>query len=293
MTGEMAGMGPANPTIPLAERTFVCGVGVQKAGTTWLHNYLASRGDVYMPARKELHYFDNRFRNDLAPGIERHLVNTVRKQLAALGAKPPFTYPEQLVEALDRLRMQYDARAYPDYFASRIGSQSHFGEVTPAYCLIGSEGFAAMKACFGRIRIVYLMRDPVDRHASMVRMMVRDKKTAEPLATKFLATLEWRFAAEMADYRTHIETLRAAFKPEELFFGFYETLFSDAEVRRLCDFLSLPFKPGNYTHRPNASPETGSLPETHLRQARAAFEKTYTYCRAEFPELRERWRHNP
>lgn len=38
------------------------GIGAQKAGTTWLHQLLASHPDVYMPKkRKEVHYFDWHF----------------------------------------------------------------------------------------------------------------------------------------------------------------------------------------------------------------------------------------
>jgi len=33
------------------------GIGVQKGGTTTLHNWLASHPDVYLPVQKELHYY--------------------------------------------------------------------------------------------------------------------------------------------------------------------------------------------------------------------------------------------
>lgn len=36
--------------------TFI-GVGAQRAGTTWTHNCLAQHPDVYMPAKKEQHFF--------------------------------------------------------------------------------------------------------------------------------------------------------------------------------------------------------------------------------------------
>lgn len=38
------------------------GIGVPRAGTTWLYNLLASHPDVYVPARrKEIHYFDQHY----------------------------------------------------------------------------------------------------------------------------------------------------------------------------------------------------------------------------------------
>src|SRR5215208_108045 len=47
------------------DRTYFVGIGAQKAGTTWLHDYLSSRPDTFMSPIKELHYFDAEFRPDL------------------------------------------------------------------------------------------------------------------------------------------------------------------------------------------------------------------------------------
>jgi hypothetical protein len=41
------------------------GVGAQKAGTTWLFDYLGRHPDVAMSPIKELHYFDQIFRPEL------------------------------------------------------------------------------------------------------------------------------------------------------------------------------------------------------------------------------------
>ncbi|UCD98873.1 MAG: sulfotransferase [Chloroflexota bacterium] len=45
--------------------TFI-GIGVQRAGTTWLHNLLASHPDVYMPTqRKEIRFFERYYARGL------------------------------------------------------------------------------------------------------------------------------------------------------------------------------------------------------------------------------------
>lgn len=50
----IAELSPPSPTF--------LGIGVPRAGTTWLHELLASHSDVSMPqGRKELHYFDQNF----------------------------------------------------------------------------------------------------------------------------------------------------------------------------------------------------------------------------------------
>ncbi|NIJ43343.1 hypothetical protein FHS78_003657 [Parvibaculum indicum] len=46
----------------LDNKCFILGVGAQKAGTSWLHDYLERRPEVFMPSPwKELHYFDARY----------------------------------------------------------------------------------------------------------------------------------------------------------------------------------------------------------------------------------------
>ena len=41
------------------------GIGAQKAGTTWLHEQLRAHPAIHLPARKELHYFDDNFHRPL------------------------------------------------------------------------------------------------------------------------------------------------------------------------------------------------------------------------------------
>jgi hypothetical protein len=42
------------------------GIGAQKAGTTWLAENLRVHPDVFIPERKELHYFDNKWNRPLS-----------------------------------------------------------------------------------------------------------------------------------------------------------------------------------------------------------------------------------
>jgi hypothetical protein len=43
---------------------FLC-IGAQKAGTTWLYENLRLHPEIYLPDRKEIHYFDRRFHRSL------------------------------------------------------------------------------------------------------------------------------------------------------------------------------------------------------------------------------------
>jgi hypothetical protein len=60
----------------LAGRKFMVGVGAQKAGTTWLFDYLGRHPDVAMSPIKELHYFDQIFRPELCGMLGARLQQT-------------------------------------------------------------------------------------------------------------------------------------------------------------------------------------------------------------------------
>jgi hypothetical protein len=281
-------MDDADIDVRLRGKTYVVGVGVQKAGTTWLHDYLAGHPEVFMSERKELHYFDKRFGR--ATRIEQAIVRQLRRQLEMIPDGGPVSYTAKFTEIVDMLRMQYDDHGYAAYFAQRAGANRLFGEVTPSYCMIGEDGFHYMKSLFPRIKVIYLMRDPLDRHHSLMRMTEEDRGEPGFAQRNFLAVLDRPQGRQMADYRHHVESLRAVFTPEELFIGFYETLFNEPEIRRLCEFLGIPFAPASYETRLNTSRTLTELDAAVISAAMTKLEPTYSFCREAFPELPPSWR---
>lgn len=275
--------------VRLRGKTFICGVGVQKAGTTWLHDYLDGLPEIYMAPRKELHYFDRKFAGRVT-NIEAITIRQIRRQLENMDDKGPYTYPDKLVEAMDILRMHYDDQGYAQYFARRVGSHPFFGEITPAYCMIGRDGFADMRAMFPRVKIIYLMRDPIDRHMSLMRMAEEDRNEPGFALRNFLPSLDRNFSRRMADYQAQLEALKAVFTPDELFIGFYEMLFSEVEIRRLCDFIGVPFKPASYNTRVRTSSADSTIDPELAAAARQKLEGTYAFCRSAFPDLPSSWR---
>ncbi len=274
----------------LEGKTFVCGVGVQKAGTTWLYDYLADRGDIYMSKPKEIHYFDTMH----APGRRsEHPVWLRDSVIGRLQEATPEDSPRKirkLLSLLDIYRMYLDEDGYTDFFGRRSNEYAMFGEITPAYCMIGTEGFAHMRRLFQKVKIVYLMRDPVERHYSAARMSVGRNESGLSAEEYFMRKLDSPFGLSMTDYGSHIEALRQIFTPDEIFIGYYETLFNDAEIQRLCDFLGVPFMTGDYAFRANKSDEGGGLTPAMVKAAREAFDGTYSYCRNTLPDVPKSWR---
>lgn len=87
-----------------------------------------------------------------------------------------------------------------------------------------------------------------------------------------VARFEARFRAPEVEMRTRYETTlttpEAAFAPGDVFYVFYETLFCEAELRRLTGFLGIEHMAADFSLQVNASPgETEPDPPASPKRA--------------------------
>lgn len=269
----------------LEGKTMLIGVGAQKAGTTWLHAYLAARPDVFMSPIKELHYFNSCHDADPNNLTNRKFEDRFREILG----RGRLIYPRgvherrfDLASALfDRLRMAVDSREYIGFFRRRVGPAHRvFGEITPAYSLLTESALAAMRAQWPDLRIVFLMRDPVARFFSALGM--GEGKDPAPLAERVERALREPVHLPRGMYHETILRLRRVFPESALHCEFYEHLFAEDAIRRLCAFLGLPFQPAPYAARINAARAAERPSDALIARVRDAHAPVYQFCRAEF-----------
>lgn len=246
------------------DKTFVLGVGAQKAGTTWLHSYLSQRGDIFMPKRKELHYFDAKYRPELCGA---HRLNALAKkrwrtQKSAYGDSGSV----------------HDDQGYSNYFRRNVPRAINmFGEITPTYALIGETGYKKVRELFRNVRIIFIMRDPVERYNSQIRMF---KKVYNREAPK---TDLWnQRSTELSSYENTIRALETVFKRHEIVYLFYETLFRDETIRELCKSLGVGYRDAEFQVVVNSTGPGESIPPDEHQRLLAKFEPTYAFCRKKF-----------
>ncbi|SES39181.1 Sulfotransferase family protein [Tranquillimonas rosea] len=293
------------------DRTFLLGVGAQKAGTTWLYQYLRRLPECNMGTIKEYAVFDTLFRPDLFP---RRPVNRLR-QLSKLvethleqarsgeGDAPPV---QPLLDAMDSVALGLDLDRYVPHFdrlaAARPGIRM-VGDITPEYSALDAAHFQRIREMLDsggyRVKVVFLMRDPLERCYSAIRMSDRNRRTetgtakTRPAHARFEREAQARWCEVRSRYDRTIPALEAAFPPESLFYGFYETLFSEERIRELTDFLGVSFRPPDFGHRANASPREDEPDAAALDRVRAFYEPTYAFCRERFGQafIDGIWRH--
>lgn len=284
---------------PDASPVFLLGLGAQKAGTTWLHSYLARYPEVDFGQYKEYHVwdaltvpemavFDQRDRNPKP----RQLIGLVRARLT--GSRVPRFFLQR--------RLQRDPERYFDYFAGilRCDGVRITGDVTPAYSALSASTLTRIREGFAtrgiETRTVFLMRDPVERCLSAIRMYKQHHGVSTqgvdislPDEAALLAYVGTPDAQLRTGYHRTLAALAETFPPEHVHVGIYEEMFEPAEVIRFSTFLGIAPDPAFTERKFNTTEATGGLDPEARRRAAEAFAPVYDYCLEKYPRLRDLW----
>ncbi len=205
-------------------------IGAQKAGTSWLHRQLRRHPEVHLPRWKELHYFDVA-RPPYQTNFTGWFLDAARKALA----QERYEWVDNLLEVAALPYTDNDGTAYRAYLERGVKPRSRIvGEITPAYAILDESGFQHMHDVLAGPRVVFLMRDPVERLWSQARMRGREPD-AEALQRPVLAPANWA----RCDYRQTITRLESVFPPELIHYGFYEDLFTADALGGIADFFGV------------------------------------------------------
>jgi len=230
--------------------------GAVKSGTSWLYEYLRGHPETYLRSIKELQFFDRLHAGNL-PGRIQSLdqeIAAFEAELETGTARWPILTLGQMGDRAEykRIIQSGDAPigAYLRYLTAGAEAQRLVGEMTPEYGLLPPEKMAEMTALAPDVRWIFLMRDPVARLWSHIRMLVRRSKAApEDMAraceAKFNEVLagKARDVTLRGDYQAIHTRLTQAVRPEKRLVMFYEHLLTPSGVAQVTDFLGLSRHP--------------------------------------------------
>ncbi|MGA0208380.1 MAG: hypothetical protein ACO3LZ_00515 [Candidatus Nanopelagicales bacterium] len=263
-------------------RTFVLGVGAQKAGTTWLFQYLRQVRHCRMPGHKEFHVWDVL---DLPYAAELRVPEVPRHDHDARVAE-----------------MVADPQKYFDFFAAQLTGSRITGDITPSYAGLSVERLRAVDSEFAKLGItvksIFLMRDPVARCVSAFRWRQRrgGYKLGLHVEGDALDDAFVRFALSCGSrVRTHYEmtwrTNEQALGEDRVHVELYERLFTERALTRLDAFLGSHGPHRLSGQRYNASEHTRlwNPSEDARRHVARAYRETYNYIAARRPDAIGAW----
>lgn len=217
---------------------FLC-IGAHKSGTTWLYENLRRHPGIWLPPVKEVHFFDGM---PGLPKIAQRLNQAIAESIASGRIGDP--------EMLDYLRKYVldqpkDVAWYRRLFDSAGGRIA--GDITPAYAALPEATVAKVREILPDCRIIFIMRNPIDRAWSHFRFNAGTYKFD-------LAALEFENFRRHVDspasesrtaYVRTMATWERHYPPDRILYGFYDDVQSnpDALLSSVCRLLELPFDP--------------------------------------------------
>lgn len=259
-------------------KTFLLGVGAQKAGTTWLHRTLSSIDRVNFGVKKEYHVWD---------AISSDMFKKVLVTDAMVN--------DGIQNAAIRYKMQNVPGYYSSYFNNLLTEDYVLsGDITPEYAALSVKDWyrvrEELRLIDARLRIVFLMRDPFERCWSSVRMEKKDYRkhaiSDELLLLKMYSSPQ-SIAITRYDYT--VNNLRTVFPENELYFGIYETMHKKTELQRLSDFIGVDLQENARDLIYNASPKNEVVSLATANKVRNFYRDVYDFCETEFPDCRYSW----
>lgn len=218
-------------------------IGAQKAGTTWLHRNLQAHPQLWMPKEKELHYFDEKLgaRTSLRSKLwgQRTMDERWRRQVRRqLGRYSKFSASE----------VAWDLRYFlgpwnDDWYASLFaqGRGKFVGETTPDYSVLDRNRIAHVREIMPEARIIFMMRNPMERAWSQSLMDVRGRNLEVVTDEEFHRHFEGKRSRRFTDYLGTLENWCAFFPENQIFVGFLEDVhfYPNRLLSRLYRFLKV------------------------------------------------------
>lgn len=255
------------------------GIGAQKAGTTWLARNLAAHPQIWMPPIKEIHYFDRP--PDWRDPVR--LRTSERKGRASLKE----LYWERKYNKLPR-----DDRWYASLFRPKKGQIA--GEITPAYAVLDEADISRVRNLMPDARILFFMRNPVERTWSQTMMYFdRYGRSAEAATDGELREhFELERVRRRAEYLRTLESWSRFYPEERIFVGFLEdTRFHPAGLlSHVYEFLGVDatFTPPDATQKVH-SRSSASMPAESARTLSRAYHKDLVRLREQFGGYASFW----
>ena len=275
----------------MTKKTFLLGVGCQKGGTTWLHDYLKRHPACNFGFAKEYHVFDAldlQFCKYFARSKFKTLDKAIRDQTLSSSHK-------NLLKHIDFYR---DSQNYYDYFdyLQQKNRSGVVGDITPTYGALPTARYKEIKKSFeGKgfdVKVIFLMRDPLERIWSQIRMCRKRALKRNPshvFEHSEFEQLAMNYDEHAYEVRTRYENtinnLEAVFTPDKIYYGFYEELFTPKSIKDICKFLDITYIKPNFKKIVNASPKDKTdIPSALSNSVVQHYQSTYDFCLNKFGE---------
>lgn len=270
------------------------GIGVQKACSTWLFQNLNRHPATYMAPNKELNFFNRRAFEQAAAWSGFGYADR-----AAMNARAYFTNAEKINPAwaslLTHMLVPGDTQQWYETIFEHAPDGRIKGEITPEYALLPESGFAEMRTLNPDVKLIVLLRHPVERAVSHLRMIANLAPEARPFLNLIASE---HSLLERGRYDNMLDRVFSVFPADQVLIGFEDRIGSDpaAFAAQLAEFLGTDvsgFDQGLLQKKVFEAEQATMLDDNVISELAEAYGETLRYIADRFPEPGRTWRDNP
>lgn len=255
----------------MIEDLLVC-IGAQKSGTSWLHSILAkdlrfAQVSQQFTNIKEIHYFDYLYdnkANHINGWRANFLIQMIRNRGQTMHSIIQAYLHGNFYNNLNKYIINGDsflvnrfntltAELNDEWYSNLIKcdkNQTYSLDITPDYSVIGEKGFIHMSKITKNLKIIYILRDPIERAWSGI---LQDRKGREGGIKAFLeqdnidmdeiykeATIGLNVGAR-TNYKNTIDAIYTSGLQENLKILFYDDITENPEefIDNIYDFIGM------------------------------------------------------
>jgi hypothetical protein len=213
---------------------FIC-IGAQKAGTSWLYARIREHSEFSLPPIKEMHYFD-RSRSYPSPSnlAESKLLRRLMKDgYIKDGIKKVLHSLKSRNLGLANWWMQFHVGNVSDaWYLKLYELQTGItGDITPSYSILTREDIARMHRMNPQMRLIFLMRNPIERAWSHYRFSeMRGGSLVLNDLDEFKTFVDSPRQELRSNYLRTIDLYLEFFDSSQLLLGFYDAITDQPEA---------------------------------------------------------------
>ena len=214
-----------------SKKVHFIGIGAQKAGTSWLFKNLSELEEFDLLPEKELNYFDrnksyassnklsnNKFLSRLH--TRRHVYYAIKNPLKSL-------FKLKFKDANFYRKWHYNNISDEWYLSLFEDSSAYTGEITPSYMLLEKEDIMRMKELLPGVKVVLLLRNPIERAWSSYRYSTKKIPNFNFEKVKYEEVIEFMESEGQTlrtDYIRAIRNYSSVFAKGDILIGFYDAI---------------------------------------------------------------------
>lgn len=263
----------------------IIGIGAQKAGTTWLSQMLGQHPKVWSSPFKEVQFFNYLYIEEHRKWLPWHFRmsrTSIEKRHAARGQDVPAEVQAYL-ERITRGKM-FTNQWYKQVFAPAPEGMLPM-DVTPEYSTLPEEGVEFVTRFLPHAKFIYLVRHPVDRAISQLKMNITRAKRKPATLADWMTEIEDPVLLDRGNYVEFMPRWNAKLGPQRLLylpFGAISRTPLDV-MRRVESFLGLPpHEYNNLRDKVFAGNAQLSVPDEARAVLRAKLEPQFEFLEAAF-----------